>query len=241
MVNDTLYQLCWLALLFFCPATGQSANFHRNFNKHFIMKKNTIFIFLLCCSGLLQAQSSRIELLDLVKMLSPDSAAASNVVSWQAAAAKGVPVKWKNLTPKKEGTNYVKAGTAAVVLNGKTVECSGVNSAAPCKWGVSLSGTKNGYTSFAVAADNLHIENDIDMIGHFFGKNKLKVTLIEKDTESIMFWTYKYKLQLAGKKEIWMKINYENQTATAAQAESSNYTDLFYIEFFTSKQLLDVR
>ncbi|MBL0356468.1 MAG: hypothetical protein IPP72_06035 [Chitinophagaceae bacterium] len=206
------------------------------------MKKNTIFIFLLCCNGLLQAQSSRIELLDLVKILSPDSTAVSNVVNWPVAASKGSAVKWKNLTPQKQGANYVKTGTAAVVLNGKAVECSGVNSdAAPCKWGVSLSGTKNGYTSFTVAADNLHIESDIDMIGYFFGKNKLKATPIEKDTESVLFWMYKYKLQLAGKKEIWMKINFENQTATAAQAESSNYTDLFYIEFFTSKQAMDAR
>lgn len=206
------------------------------------MKKNTLLAVLLLLTSAVTAQSTKIELLDLVKMFSPDSAAVSNVITWPATNVKASTIKWKNAVPKKEGKNYVKTGTAAILLKGKPVQCSGVNSdAAPCKWGVVLTGTKTSVASLTVAADNLHIENDIDMIDYFFGSNKLKAVLIEKDTESILYWNYKYKLQLAGKKDIWMRITYENQTATATQAENNNYTDLFYIDFFTSKKDMDAQ
>lgn len=197
------------------------------------MKK---IIYLACCLFALQitaaAQSKKTELLDLIKTLAADSAATTETVAWP----KTTTVKWATVLPKKEGKDFTKAGVANVLVKGKSIKCQGMNDdGGPCTWGVNLTGTKAGYKSFAIAADNLHIENDIDMIDYFFGKNKIKARLIKKDIESSLFWNYTYKLQMPGKKDLWMTINYECQTSNAAQAQNSGFTDLFYLSFYGSE------
>ena len=80
--------------------------------------------------------------------------------------------------------------------------------------------------------ENLQLHNQTDIIEYFFGQNKLKAKLLDKNDESAMYWSYKYLLQIPGKMPTWMEVQYMNQTGTAAQAENSNYTDLFYINFY---------
>jgi hypothetical protein len=200
------------------------------------MKKTLQIICFLFISQWAAAQATKTELLDLIKTLVPDSASTATFISWP----KTNTVKWKSPLPKKEGNNYVKRGSAAVIVKGKNIKCQGVNDdGKPCKWDVILTGGKTGYTSFTIAADNLHVENDIDMIDYFFGKQKVKAQLLKKDIESFLFWNYDYKIQLPGKKDIWMRINYENLTSNAVQAENNNYTDAFYIDFYFSESAMN--
>lgn len=195
------------------------------------MKITTLFVGLLMATAI-YAQPKKTELLDLVKALSPDSNAVTTQMNW----AVTVPVKWEKPTPQKAGNNLIKSGTANLLVKGKSIQCEGVNGGGLCKWDISLTGNKAGYTSFTIAAGNLQAQNDIDLIDYFFGKGKVKAKLLKKDTESSMFWNCQYKLQLPGKKGIWMKINYENLTSNAVQAENNNYTDAFWIDFYFSEK-----
>jgi hypothetical protein len=99
------------------------------------------------------------------------------------------------------------------------------------------------------------------MIDFFFDKSKLKAKLMRKDTEGAVQWFYEYLVSIPGKQDFWMRIVYINQTATASQAASSNYslvnvqqeiitatasqaassnyTDLFYIEGYVDKKAFD--
>ena len=200
--------------------------------------KTYILLISMLLANVVVAQDSKIELLDLVKILSPDSATSTSITPWTSNETKKSKIKWKTALP---GKDFTKMGTVALTVKGKILKCQSIkDNEAPCKWLVMLHGRKSGYNSFTLEADNLQfLNNKVDMIDYFFDKKKVKAKLLGKDTESVMYWNYRYLLKIPGEKDIWMKISYENQTGTAAQAENSNYTDLFYIDFFTDKKSFD--
>lgn len=199
------------------------------------MKTIILLIIMQLFGNIIMAQVAKTELLDLVKILGPDSATSTTITPWTGKEANSSRIKWKTTKP---GKDFTKMGTVTLTVKGKVLKCQSVkDNGMPCKWTVMLHGKKSGYNLFMLEADNLQFpDNKLDMIDYFFDKNKIKTKLLGKDIESVMYWNYRYLLQIPGEKDIWMKISYENRTGTAAQAESSNYTDLFYIEFYTDKK-----
>ncbi|HQE12942.1 MAG TPA: hypothetical protein PLQ78_09345 [Flavipsychrobacter sp.] len=124
-------------------------------------------------------------------------------------------------------------------VKGKSLTCESIiGNKAACIW--KLNYTPSNGNHIHLSTENLQfLDNSIDMIDFFFDKSKLKAKLMRKDTEGAVQWFYEYLVSIPGKQDFWMRIVYINQTATASQAASSNYTDLFYIEGFVDKKAFD--
>lgn len=204
--------------------------------------KNYLAIFILTWAFVhnLSAQVKRpIELYDLVLLFAPDSSTGSPLVDWKRGAEAASPVKWSSTLKKTGKETFTKEGNVKVLINKKVVSCGGGGGEGVCEWYIILDGPGKGYRIFTIGADNFHIDKDENVLNTLFRKNRMIVTLLKRDTESILFWNYRYKVHLPGKLPLWMKIEYENQTATAGQAEASDFTDLFSITFYTDEKDLN--
>lgn len=190
------------------------------------MKSVILLIAAIAClhSAIAQNKTSS-ELLDVIANLIPDK----NID--QQGSINNDKAKSKPLRGNHSNVD--------IRVKGKSLTCESIKGdKAACKWKLNVS-IKDG-NNFKLSTENLQfLDNNIDMIDFFFDNSKLKAKLIRRDIEGAIQWYYEYLVSIPGKQDFWMRMVYINQTATASQAASSNYTDLFFIEGYVSKKAFD--
>lgn len=147
--------------------------------------KKLIMIPLLMFCIFANAQTKNIELYDLVKMFAPDSLEKPNYATLQTYANK---------------QNQV-----SILINGKMVQPNEDLLLDKINWIAYLNQTK---TIYSIQATGFQFTENANPIISLFGKSNLSTTslkkCINKDDEKI--WTEFYKIKIAGKKIIWVKI-----------------------------------
>ncbi|MGB8190335.1 MAG: hypothetical protein WCF67_00390 [Chitinophagaceae bacterium] len=153
------------------------------------------------------AQSSKIELYDLLKKFFYDSTGYENVGDWAVGQPKKFPVKWKadqvNMSDDTS-INFFRQGTADITINGKSF----IQAGQPVKWNVMLKGPRMGYTSFAIvssASSNMNTNYNLDSV---FGKRPFKAKLIKSCDSRKEFGYYFYEVKLPKKDVAYLKLSW---------------------------------
>ena len=180
------------------------------------MKKLLLLIVL--CAGTLGAvaQSTKIELYDLIKKLLTDSTGDDNVGDWAVGSPKKFPVKWKDdRIEMSEDTaiNFFRTGTADITIKGKSFAQAGQ----PIKWNLMLKGPRAGYTSFSIVtsplSSGMQARYTLDSV---FGKKPFTAKLLKTcETKSIAGYFF-YELKLPKKDMAYVKLSWVSVNGNAA-------------------------
>lgn len=205
------------------------------------MKKIIISAIIMVGAFMSNAQTKKIELIDLVKNYLPDASVAANSLSWTNGKDAAGAVKWQSINPTASGRYMVKYGSAAVLILGKPMTCVDEISEkkSSCKWQVSLTGTKTGYTSFSISTDNFPVNDPEKFLKTLFGEGASAFSLYKNCMEGAMFWSRALKVAIPGKKQVWMLMEKEALAGTAMQYESSGVSNNFRLTFYFDKKDVD--
>ncbi|MFN0082280.1 MAG: hypothetical protein ACKVOM_07140 [Ferruginibacter sp.] len=179
------------------------------------MKKIIFFILLICSTSSASAQSSKIELFDLIKKLLNDSTGYENVGDWAVGQPKKFPVKWnEDQLNMSEDTsiNFYRMGTADIILKGRSFMQSGK----PVKWNIMLKGPRMGYTSFSIIrspSTELQPKYTIDSI---FGKKPFTAKLLKSCDGKTLSGYYYYEVKLPKKDIAFIKLSWVSVNGNTA-------------------------
>jgi len=147
-----------------------------------------------------QSQNRNIELFDLVNIFTPDKALNYNLYDWNTGANKS-QIQWLSNGIEMGDSEFYRNGEAVVSISGKTISCL-EKRIVPCKWQISLTGSRNGYTSFSISSINSQ-ELEIMTIEKLFSGQKFVYKLISQDDDCKI-----YKVSFPNKKPIKMVISW---------------------------------
>jgi len=153
------------------------------------------------------AQTTKVELYDLVKKLLYDSTGYENVGDWAVGLPKKFPVKWKSDRIEMSGDtsiNFYRMGTVDLTIKGRNFK----EAAQPVKWNIMLKGPRMGYTSFSILSSPTTEMQPKYNIDSLFGNKPFAARLIKScDTKNLAGYYY-YELKLSKKDLSFLKISW---------------------------------
>ena len=153
------------------------------------------------------AQSTKIELYELIKKLVPDSTGYENVGDWAVDQSKKFPVKWKNDRIEMSddtSINFFRLGTVDISLKGQSFMQAGQ----PVKWNIMLKGPRAGYTSFSIISSpstSLLPKYTLDSV---FGKKQFTAKLLRSCDAKTLTGYYYYELKIPKKDIAYLKLSW---------------------------------
>jgi hypothetical protein len=180
------------------------------------MKKFILLILIACSANIVTAQTTKVELYDLIKKLITDSTGYENIGDWGVGKPTKFPVKWKaDRIEMSEDTaiNFFRMGTADITINGKTFMQAGQ----PVKWSIMLKGPRMGYGSFSIVSaplsSDMQPKYNIDSV---FGKKAFKAKLIKSCDAKTISGYYYYELKLPKKDIAYLKLSWVSVNGASA-------------------------
>jgi hypothetical protein len=167
--------------------------------------KRLVFIFIATTfyHSTIAQEIKMIELFDLINIFLPDESMDYNAYDWFTGKDKSIPILWKTDGIEWKDNTAYKTGEAVVLLNGSYFSCTNTKME-PCKWTISLKGSRAGYTSFSIKSV-YHSDIGTYVLGGLFYKAKYSAKLIKNCDKDPTTGYYLYKLSIPGKKESWLK------------------------------------
>lgn len=170
------------------------------------MKK--LLCILVCCSAIgVQAQSTKIELYDLIKKLLYDSTGYENVGDWSVGNPKKLPVKWKDDRVQMSddtSINFYRRGTVDVTVRSKTF----MQKDQPVTWSIILRGARSGYSSFSLLSTPSADVPPKYTIDSLFGKKPFTARLLKSCDRRMVAGFYYYELKLPKKDVAYLKLSW---------------------------------
>ncbi len=160
-------------------------------------------------------QSSKTELLNLIKSLLCDSTGYENVGDWAVGNPKKFPVAWKadriEISPDTS-INFYRMGTANITIKGHSFTSKGQ----PAKWNIMLKGPRMGYASFSIISSpcsDMQYKWTIDSI---FGNKPFKATLLKSCDSKLLTGYYYYEVKLPKKDVAYLKLSWLSMNGSTA-------------------------
>lgn len=149
------------------------------------------------------AQSQKIDIYEVIKLLAPDSAEKLPLGNWNTLPKNNEAFKWEQIDCNVIKSSCSLSGQVELLPN-KHFEGSeeGIN----CL--LSLTGTKEGYKSFHIETGwNVQYVGDMkNPLKLLFDKNSYKATFYKKcDKPSLSYSYVIFKFEMPGKKPIWLR------------------------------------
>ena len=168
--------------------------------------------------------NTKIELFDLIKIFLPDKSMDYNAYDWYTGADYENPIQW--LTDGLEWRNEkaYRRGEAIVTINGKYYECLRTRKE-PCKWSISLKGSRAGYTSFSINSVNHPDIPSHYLIEGLLFNGEYKSTLLKSCDSNWSYGFYFYKVEMPEKKDFWLLSSYSCGSAGCSISVDC-YTDI---------------
>jgi hypothetical protein len=179
------------------------------------MNKLILYILFSCSAITSSAQSTKIELYDLIKKLIPDSSAYESIGEWAVGEPKKFPVKWQTdniIMSDDTSINFYRRGTADITIRAHSFMQAGQ----PVKWNMMLKGPRMGYTSFSIIsspANDMQPKYNIDSI---FGKKPFAAKLLKKCDDKTFAGYYYYELKLPKKDIAFIKVSWVSVNGNTA-------------------------
>ena len=153
------------------------------------------------------AQTTKVELADLLHQLITDSTGYENVGDWAVGKPRKYKVKWradKIEMSNDTSINFYRQGTADITLNEKNFRHAG----APVQWNVLLKGPRMGYGSFSILSSGsaeLPTSLTIDSI---MRKRPYKARLLKSCTTKPFTGFHYYEVKLPKKDVAYVKLSW---------------------------------
>jgi hypothetical protein len=179
------------------------------------MKKIIFNILMVCITSCAFAQSSKIELYDLIKKLLNDSTGYENVGDWAVGQPKKYPVKWDEdrlIMSEDTSINFYRMGTADITLKGRTFMQAGN----PVKWKFMLKGPRMGYGSFTIISTPSTEFQPKYILDSAFGKNPFTAKLLKSCEGKTLGGYYYYELKLPKKNIAFIKFSWISVNGSTA-------------------------
>ena len=156
--------------------------------------KKILILFLLSALGILsKAQTTSIDLYDLLKMLVPDSSSTTLTCDWKKGNSPSGLIKWESISPKKNQVEYFKNGTLKLINPDQK----------PGDASIFLSGKSlSGFSEIQISMPP-PTEDGIESykMEKLLGKKQAAIKLIKEDGGG--FPMYYYEVKFPGKKPVW--------------------------------------
>lgn len=162
------------------------------------MKKITWALLIILPFQLIAKSSNSIELYDLINLFAPSKSFDYGLYDWRTEASNP-NINWLTEGIKMGNSDFYRNGEVVVSVNKKTSNCLRKN-LEPCKWRLSLTGPRGGYTSFEISSVNSQ-EMDIMSLNELFKGRIFKYNLVAQDDEGKT-----YEVMFPNKKPIKIKI-----------------------------------
>lgn len=146
-------------------------------------------------------QSKPIELYNLVSLFIPDQKLDYNLYDWKTGA-NNKSIKWLTHGIEMDSTSFYREGEAIVSICSKVIQCLDKKTY-PCKWGIVLSGVRNGYTSFEISSVQSQELEKMEITELFKGR-KFEAKLLKTDE----FDNKTYRVKFPQKKPIDMSVQW---------------------------------
>ncbi len=178
----------------------------------------------------IENNTSAIELYDLILAVSKHLKAGN----WNMDIPE---IKWKTASPVSGGNRYDRQGNVSMKINGAIATCQGVadDLAKPCQWNITCGGTKAAASLCEIYTMNYSVSDPSVATAILFPKAGKELKEIERYDESVMFWYIVYELTEVNKPSVFMRVEFNSGSATAAQFESTG-GDSFSIKIVTNKK-----
>ncbi|MBE7172372.1 MAG: hypothetical protein INR73_17425 [Williamsia sp.] len=158
------------------------------------MKRFSLLLACFLISLFCRAQQKKVELYDLIRSLLPDSAQASDEVSW-ANVKNNTFVKWPNAKPKLNSLKkYALATQAEIAIKGKTFPAAE-------GWDVELEGNAAGYSKLTINPKEMIEASFETTLEYLFGKKPYKYKLFKGCDLPL---GAAYEVNIIGKKAVWI-------------------------------------
>ena len=171
------------------------------------MKKFILLTSLALCNFIVHAQSSKIELYNLVKQFLYDSSGFENVGDWGVGHPKKYTVNWKadklEMSPDTS-INFYRLGTADVKIDGRTIMQKG----APVQWQFMLKGPRSGYMSFSMISTPSKEFKPQYNLDSLFGSKLYSSKLLRSCEEKTLSGYYYYEVKIPKKDVAFIKVSW---------------------------------
>ncbi|HQX44632.1 MAG TPA: hypothetical protein PK209_08760 [Saprospiraceae bacterium] len=157
------------------------------------MKKFLVLFLLGSVSLMSKAQTTSIDLYDLLKKMVPDSSSTTLSCDWKKGNSPAGLIKWESISPKKNQVEYFKNGTLKLLSHDQKPEDASIF----------LSGTAlSGYSEIQISMTP-PTEDGIESykMEKLLGKKPAAIKLIKDDGGG--FPMYYYEVKFPGKKPVW--------------------------------------
>lgn len=171
------------------------------------MRKFLLNILLCGSSVAASAQTTKVELYDLIKKLVTDSTGYENVGDWAVGKPKKYPIQWKaDRLEMSEDTaiNFYRMGTVDIMINGRSFMQAGQ----PVKWNVMLKGPRSGYFSFSIISSPSTAMMPKYNLDSIFGKKSFTAKLLKTCDAKTLAGYYYYEVKMPKKDISYLKLSW---------------------------------
>lgn len=148
-----------------------------------------------------EADAKLIDFYDLVNLFTPNEKLDYSLYDWKTEANNSA-INWLTHGVEMGEHEFYREGETVVSVNGKVVQCLDKKTY-PCKWGILLSGVRNGYTSFEISSIQSQELEKMEITELFKGK-KFEAKLLKTDE----FDNKTYRVKFPQKKPIDMTVQW---------------------------------
>jgi len=153
------------------------------------------------------AQTKKVELFDLMKLLIQDTSEYSMIGDWAVSTPSKYPVKWETSGINMSddiNINFYRNGKANIAINGKTF----MTQNKPMAWKIMLRGPRMGFTNFTItsaANAGLQTKKTIDSL---FANKKFDYKLLKDCSKNPAAGFYFYQVKIPKKVTAWIKVSW---------------------------------
>lgn len=140
-------------------------------------------------------------LYDLINLFTPDQNLDYSLYDWKTEANNSA-INWLTHGVEMGEHEFYREGETVVSVNGKVIQCLDKKTY-PCKWGIVLSGVRNGYTSFEISSVQSQELEKMEITELFKGR-KFEAKLLKTDE----FDNKTYRVKFPQKKPIDMSVQW---------------------------------
>lgn len=181
-------------------------------------------------SNKIDNSASSVELYDLILVVAKNLKAGN----WNMDIPE---IKWNTATPVSGGNRHDRNGIVSLKINGAIAACQGVadDLAKPCHWNITCGGTKAVASLCEIYTMNYSVSDPSAATALLFPKAGKELKEIERYDESVIFWYIVYELTEVNKSSVFIRVEFNSGSATAAQFENTG-GDSFSIKVVTNKK-----
>lgn len=153
------------------------------------------------------AQTTKVELADLLRQFFTDSTGYETVGDWAVGKPKKFKVKWRaDRIEMSDDTsiNFYRRGTSDITIQGKSFRHAG----APVQWNVLLKGPRMGYSSFSIVSSGSAELPTPLTLDSLMGKRPYQANLLKSCTTKPFTGFHYYQVKLPKKDVAYVKLSW---------------------------------